>query len=87
MPKELDPEISAIQEDFLRRFREARRWIIVEDLDGFSVHEHTIDGVAPPSIYPTREEAAARLMQLMGLKRAVTPQNWPERVEIGRVAQ
>jgi len=85
MSKELDPEITSIQQEWLDRHRLAHRWMIAEDLDGFSVHDHTIDGVAPPSTYPTREQAAARLLQLLGIKEPVTPQNWPERVCIGSV--
>ena len=52
---------------------------------GYSVHEHTIDGVAPPYVYQTKEQAAARLLQILGIKHPVFPQNWPERVEIGAV--
>lgn len=81
----IDPEITAIQEDWLRRYRLAHRWMIVEGLDGFEVHDHTIDGVAPPTTYPTREQAAARLLQMLGLKEPVTPQSWPESVCIGTI--
>lgn len=81
----LDPEITAIQDDFARRYRLTRRWIIVDGLDGFEVHDHTIDGVAPSTIYATRALAAARLLQLLGLTEPVTPQSWPERIEIGHV--
>jgi len=85
METELDPEITAIQDDFAKRYRLTRRWIIVDGLDGFEVHDHTIDGVAPPTIYVTRELAAARLLQLLGLQLPVTPQSWPEPVEIGHI--
>lgn len=81
-----DPEIDDIQAEWQENWRHKRRWTVVEEIDGtYSVHEHTTDGVAPPSCYPDRERAAARLLQLLGLKAPVTPQAHPERVEIGSV--
>ena len=51
---------------------------------GWDVH-HTLasGGIAPTSSYDTAEEAAARALQLLGLKEPVTPQDWPEIAEIG----
>lgn len=80
-----DPEIVGMQTAWLERHRGAHRWIIVRDLDGWEVHEHTIDGVAPCSTYPTVEEAAARLLQLLGIKTLITPQSWPECVCISQI--
>lgn len=78
-----DEEIVAIQRAQFEASRLAHRWIIVEGLEGYEVHEHTIDGVAPCSVYQTKAEAAARLLQLLDISEPVTPQNWPERVCIG----
>jgi hypothetical protein len=81
-----DLEITAMQDEYFVAWRHKRRWTIVEEPSGlFSVHEHTPNGVAPPCEYETKEEAAARVMQLMDIKEPVTPQNWPESVCIGYV--
>lgn len=87
MSNEIDPDITAIQQEWLDHYRLTHRWAVVQEAEGFSVHEHSIDGVAPPSDYPTKEAAAARLLQLMGIKEPVTPQNWPERVCIGYIEE
>ena len=82
---EQDAEVAGIQRDFLDRFKASRRWIIVEESDGsYSVHEHTWDGVAPPSSYPDKRKAAARLLQLLGIG-PVAPQTWPEAVCVGEI--
>ena len=85
--EELDLEITAMQTDWLVDNRRKRRWIIVEEPDGvcFTVHEHSIDGVAPQIRKGTKEEAAARLLQCLGIHEPVTPQNWPESICIGFV--
>lgn len=78
----IDPDIAVIQEEWFARNRYTHRWVIVAELVGYSVHEHSIDGVAPPTTYPTIELAAARLLQLLGIKQSVSPQTRPEIVEI-----
>jgi hypothetical protein len=83
MSDSIDPEVDAIQREWLVRNRLATRWIVVEEPQGYTVHHHTIDGVAPLSWYETKVQAVARLLQLMGVCEPVTPQTWPERVEIG----
>lgn len=80
-----DPEIPIIQREHEERLRETHRWMIAETDEGFEVHEWTADGVAPWSTHPVKEAAAARLLQLMEIKHAVVPQNFPEEVCIGRV--
>lgn len=78
--------IDEMQAHWNENWRHKRRWIVVEEIDGtFSVHEHTTDGVAPPSSYPDASLAAARLLQLLGLKSPVAPQDHPERVCVGEV--
>lgn len=63
-----------------------RTCIIIEQSDyGYRVHKWTPDGVAPQADYDTPHEAAARAMQLLGIKEPVKPQDWPERVCIGRI--
>lgn len=82
---EIDPDIIAFQVEWLAQHRTQPRFIIVEEAAGWSVHQHTTDGVAPSSSYPTKERAAARVLQLLGLTNPVTPQNWPETVCVGEI--
>lgn len=80
-----DPEIRSMQDEYHERHRLLRRWIITENVDGtYTMHEHTHDGVAPPTSYPTRMAVAARLLQLMGLD-MVAAQQHPEAIFIGSV--
>ena len=68
------------------RFAACVRWFIVE-IDGqYEAHEWTPTGVAPPSTYPTRRAAVARLMQLMRVG-PVAPQTHPEEACIGEIRQ
>ena len=76
-------EIEKMQREWFEAHRHATRYLVVQELDGWSVHVWTIDGVAPPTTYPTKEQAAARLLQMMDIGQPITPQNWPERVGIG----
>ena len=78
--------VSEIQEDWLERNRFTNRWVIVQEPEGYSVHVHSIHGVAPSKVYATKEEAAARLLQLLNIGLPVTPQDWPEKVEISFVS-
>lgn len=81
----LDPDIVALQDAFLDKNRRRNRWIVMENDDGYyEVHVHTEDGVAPPSVYPSKRLAVARLMQLLGVG-PVAPQMTPEAVEVGNV--
>ena len=79
------PDIEAMQREHEERLRTTHRWLIAETADGFEVHEWTDDGVAPWAEKSTKEEAAARLLQLMGIKHAIMPQAYPERVQIGYI--
>ena len=85
MPTPIDPEMADIQNEWHARNAFTSKWMIVAEPEGYSVHEHTINGVAPSTTYPTREAAAARLLQLLGIKEPVVPQSWPEHVQIGRI--
>lgn len=79
-----DYSIDAIQAHWNENWRHKQRWIIVEEIDGtYSVHRHSSDGVGPPSSYPDRRLAAARLLQLLDLAGPVAPQDHPEEVCIG----
>lgn len=78
-------DITGMQRQHEDRLRAATRHIIAETDEGFEVHEWTETGVAPWAIYPTRQAAAARLLQLLGINHAVIPQSWPESVCIGSV--
>jgi hypothetical protein len=79
------PDIPEIQRQHEERLRATRRWIVAETEEGFEVHEWSVDGVAPWAEKATKEEAAARLIQLMGIKHAIIPQAYPERVCIGSI--
>ncbi len=81
---DLDPEIVEFQNSFLEENRRRTRWIILETAAGYAVHVHTVDGVAPCSIYPNKRLAVARLMQLLDTG-PVRPQMHPETVCIGHV--
>lgn len=81
-----DPwDIPTMQREHEERLRTTPRWIIAETDDGFEVHAFTVDGVAPCSTYPVKEAAAARLLQLLGVKHAIAPQSYPESVCIGHI--
>jgi hypothetical protein len=80
-----DPDIPQMQRNHEERLRQTRRFIIAETEAGFEVHEWTMDGVAPWHVYPVKETAASRLLQLMGIDCAIVPQCWPEAVEIASV--
>lgn len=80
-----DPEIVSMQSEWNEKWRDRRRWILVEEADGtYSVHQHDLTGVSPPSEYPDKRKAAARLLQLLGIG-PVAPQHWPEEVCIGSI--
>lgn len=80
----LDAEVVSIQDEYHSKFRKLKRWIIVEAADGFTVHEWTVDGVAPPTTYPTARLAASRLLQLLKVG-PVGPQDHPEAVCVGSI--
>lgn len=78
-------DISVMQADWNRLWRDKKRWIIVEELDGtFSIHEHMKDGVAPPCYKQNKREAAARFLQCFG-SGIVAPQTYPEEICAGVV--
>jgi hypothetical protein len=81
---DLDPDIVRLQDAFLADNRRRKRWIILETAEGYEVHVHTVDGVAPPSSYPNKRLAVARLMQLLGTG-PVRPQTHPEVACIGHL--
>ncbi len=76
----LDADIVSIQHEWLNQNRLRQRWIIVQESDGtYSVHHHSVGGVAPPTNYATPRLAASRLLQLLGVG-PVGPQDHPEEV-------
>lgn len=79
-----DAEIIAIQKQWFADYCEHKRWIIVEVVDGYELHIHDRDNVAPPTTYPTKRAVMSRLLQLLRTG-PVAPQNHPEEVEIGAV--
>lgn len=81
----MDAEVSRIKDEHYAKLR-TRRVVMIEHSDyGYRVHEWSPDGVAPQSDYDTPNEAAARAMQLLGIKDAVKPQDWPESVCVGSI--
>lgn len=87
MSEHQDPEIVEIQDEWHERNRMTRRLMVVQEPEGWSVHQHTIDSVFPPNHYASVELAAARLLQLLGIGQPVTPQSHPEPVCIGKVEE
>ena len=76
-------EISDMQSEWNKSWRDKRRWIIVEEGDGtYSIHEHMTDGVAPPITKPNKREVAARFLQVFG-SGVVAPQTFPEEICCG----
>lgn len=84
-PEENYIDITAMQAEWNIKWRDKRRWIIVEEGDGtYSIHEHMTDGVAPPTVKPNKREVAARLLQLLQVG-PIAPQDFPEEVCIGKI--
>lgn len=46
---------------------------------------HESGSVAPTTSYPNAVKAAARVLQLMEIPVAVSPQNFPERIGLGEI--
>lgn len=80
-----DWDISTIKDEHYRNIREREVFMLVATDYGWQVQWWTKDSVAPPADYDTPHEAAARVLQLMGIKEPVKPQDWPEDVCIGRI--
>lgn len=82
---ELYADISNMQDEWNKSWRDKRRWIIVEEEDGtYSIHEHMKDGVAPPITKPDARLVAARLLQCLGCG-PVAPQCHPEEICVGHI--
>jgi hypothetical protein len=78
-------QIEEIRWQNFKRIAGARETIFIVDIDGhFEVHDHTRDGIAPPSVHLTKRAAASRVLQLLAIG-PVAPQTWPEDVCIGSV--
>ena len=79
----IEPEI---RDENYEAMRHSRVVAIEQVYYGWRVHTWAPDGsVGPHSDYDTPHEAAARAMQMLGIKEPVTPQNWPERIGIGEI--
>lgn len=84
-PEENYADITEMQAHWNAKWRDKHRWIIVDEGDGtYSIHEHMIDGVAPPTLKPNKREVAARLLQLLGIG-PVAPQDFPEEICVGEI--
>jgi hypothetical protein len=82
----MDAELERIKDEHIANLRK-RRAIMIETSDyGYCVHHWSPDGVAPTSDYDTPHEAAARALQLLGIKEPVKPQDWPEEACIGSIS-
>lgn len=77
------PDIDEIKREHFADLTKRRVILIVHHDYGFNVEQWLPNGVAPTSSYDTAQEAAARALQLLGLKDPITPQSWPETVGIG----
>lgn len=79
----MDAEVEQIKNDSFADIKTRRVIMLVEADYGFDVRQWSPDGVAPTSSYDSAQEAAARALQLLGLKEPISPQDWPETVGIG----
>lgn len=82
-----DPDVERIKDRHFADLRRREVIAIVKHDYGYKIHQWSADGVAPQSDYDTPQEAAARALQLLGLKEAVKPQDWPEEVHIGTISK
>lgn len=80
-----DWEISTIKDEHIVNIREREVFMVVRSDYGWRTEWWTKDSVAPQSEYDTPHEAVARILQLMGIKETVKPQDWPEDICIGRI--
>lgn len=79
----MDAEVEQIKKDRFEALQHREIVMLVKHDYGYQVEQWFPDGVAPTSDYDTPNEAAARALQLLGLKEPVTPQGWPEIAQIG----
>lgn len=79
-------EFDEIRAEWFEDYRKKAVVMIIAQPEGyFTVYQHSAGGVGPPTEYQTAKEAVARLAQLLDLKDPITPQNWPEHIQIGSV--
>lgn len=81
----LDEELKRCKDEQAERLRDKRVIAIAEVNGEFVVERWSSDSVWPTMEYPTRQKAAARVLQLLGIG-PVSPQTWPERHCIGSVS-
>lgn len=80
-----EDEIASIKASYYPTF--ARGGVFVtEDGEGWTVHQWTSESVAPPVTYPTKREAASRILQLLHIG-PVAPQTWPEEACISSITE
>lgn len=79
----MDAEVEQIKRDRFQAIAKREVIMIVKHDYGYQIEKWFPDGVSPTSDYDTPQEAAARAMQLMGIKEPVTPQDWPEIAQMG----
>ena len=83
----VDDEIREIKADKVAEMINSEVLLIERKGPRYIVHQWLNGGVAPQSDYFSKEEAAARLLQLLGIEEAVMPQAHPEICEIGSIDQ
>jgi hypothetical protein len=65
-----------------------KKIVLTEGIDNrYFVNLSDGDSVYPMILYRTPEAAVARVMQLLDIKTAITPQDYPERVMIGEIEE
>lgn len=79
----MDSEVEQIKREHFENLRNRKVILLVRADYGWEVRQWSQDDVAPTSGYDTPQEAAARALQLMGLKKPIDPQSWPEIAQIG----
>lgn len=78
-----EQEIAAIKTEHFSALAKREVILIVRHDYGYQVEHWLPDGMAPTSSYDTPCEAAARALQLMGIKAPIHPQDRPEVAQIG----
>lgn len=80
----MDAELTRCKDEQAARLRDKRVIAIVETDGKFVVEQWSDDSVWPTHDYPTKQKAAARVLQLLGIG-PVAPQTWPEETCLGSI--
>lgn len=77
-------DVDSIKNEQEQLSRTNAKWMIIETANGYEVHQHTADSVFPPTLYRNKRDAAARVLQLLGIG-PVGPQSYAEKICLGKI--